>query len=540
MVGERRAWFLRQPLGRFGRDQRGGVVVILALSLLPMIGLTGAAVDYSLASARKAKLQAAVDAVAIALAPMTLDSSDDQLLSQARKVFVSVMPDADPTLLRITVSGNRTELTAEASSDYDPRFGSFFGKAKIPVDAKAMSRVSDTTYEIALVLDNSTSMANMAGGRSKVDAAKEAASGLVDTVFATPAMASRTKIAVVPYTSSVHVGAEYRTAPWVDAQGWSKIHWENVTKPAGIASRFELFDGLNEPWGGCFESRPDGMAFTDEAPSSARPDSLFVPMFAPDEPGDKLATAYGAETVRNSYLNDDGEGACAATPLPAEWTPRQQLGCKYNINKDPAKISVPTHWGIRGGPNFMCNAVKLLRMSSSSSTIRAKLQEMRAVGDTSIFEGIAWGWRTLSPSAPFSDGRAYGRPENRKVIILLSDGNNNWLQQNNTNRSLYSPMGFWTNDRLTTGLVDQASANTLLDTRTKDVCQNAKTAGVLIYTVGIKLPGQTLPASWSDLITGCASDVDGRRQAYIAENGDEVIAIFQEIARNILKPRLAS
>jgi hypothetical protein len=49
-----------------------------------------------------------------------------------------------------------------------------------------------------------------------------------------------------------------------------------------------------------------------------------------------------------------------------------------------------------------------------------------------------------------------------------------------------------------------------------------------------------LPQSWSDLITNCASDVDGKRQAFIAENGDALIAIFQEIARNILKPRISS
>jgi hypothetical protein len=47
-------------------------------------------------------------------------------------------------------------------------------------------------------------------------------------------------------------------------------------------------------------------------------------------------------------------------------------------------------------------------------------------GGTNQAEGLAWGWRVLSPSAPFTEGRPYNDPSDpvRKVIVLMTDGEN--------------------------------------------------------------------------------------------------------------------
>jgi Flp pilus assembly protein TadG len=51
---------------RFRRDRRGNIAVIFALSLLPLLSAVGCAVDYSLATRMKAKMQSAADAAAVA------------------------------------------------------------------------------------------------------------------------------------------------------------------------------------------------------------------------------------------------------------------------------------------------------------------------------------------------------------------------------------------------------------------------------------------------------------------------------------------
>ncbi|WP_204314061.1 hypothetical protein, partial [Klebsiella aerogenes] len=84
----------------------------------------------------------------------------------------------------------------------------------------------------------------------------------------------------------------YRYASWIDQQGKSSLHWTNVTDPDGsnFKSRFDIFAKLQNVysgwgWGGCFETLPYPRNVSDVAPTGYN-DSLYVPMFAPDEPGD--------------------------------------------------------------------------------------------------------------------------------------------------------------------------------------------------------------------------------------------------------------
>ena len=53
-------------IGRFRRDQRGNIAVIFAIACVPLISAIGCAVDYSMATRMKAKLQSAADAASVA------------------------------------------------------------------------------------------------------------------------------------------------------------------------------------------------------------------------------------------------------------------------------------------------------------------------------------------------------------------------------------------------------------------------------------------------------------------------------------------
>lgn len=57
---------LQQNLYRFLRDKRGNVAIIFTIAAIPLISAIGCAVDYSLATRMKAKLQSAADAASIA------------------------------------------------------------------------------------------------------------------------------------------------------------------------------------------------------------------------------------------------------------------------------------------------------------------------------------------------------------------------------------------------------------------------------------------------------------------------------------------
>ena len=57
---------LRALVSRFHNDSRGNVAVIFTIALVPIVAATGCAVDYSLATGMKAKLQSAADAASVA------------------------------------------------------------------------------------------------------------------------------------------------------------------------------------------------------------------------------------------------------------------------------------------------------------------------------------------------------------------------------------------------------------------------------------------------------------------------------------------
>ena len=57
---------LQQYLSRFRRDRRGNVAIIFTVAAIPLISAIGCAVDYSMATRMKAKLQSAADAASIA------------------------------------------------------------------------------------------------------------------------------------------------------------------------------------------------------------------------------------------------------------------------------------------------------------------------------------------------------------------------------------------------------------------------------------------------------------------------------------------
>src|SRR5665647_373132 len=89
-------------IGRFGRDRRGNIAVIFTIACVPIISAVGCAVDYSMATRMKAKLQSAADAASVAsisqkspgyvaAAAMTSDGSVAAGVTDANNIFNGTM-----------------------------------------------------------------------------------------------------------------------------------------------------------------------------------------------------------------------------------------------------------------------------------------------------------------------------------------------------------------------------------------------------------------------------------------------------------------
>ena len=113
----------RALLSRFKRDQRGNVVPIFAIALIPVVGLTGSAVDYSRASSIKAAMQAVTDATALALVQGALSLPSGDVSATATNVFNASFSRPDATQLLVSAqsssSGTVTvTVTAQMATDF--------------------------------------------------------------------------------------------------------------------------------------------------------------------------------------------------------------------------------------------------------------------------------------------------------------------------------------------------------------------------------------------------------------------------------------
>ena len=77
--------FLKAPV--FLQDRRGGVAPMFALAIIPVVGLVGAAIDYSRANSVKAGMQSALDATALAMAKLAPTLTQSRAADQDDRLF---------------------------------------------------------------------------------------------------------------------------------------------------------------------------------------------------------------------------------------------------------------------------------------------------------------------------------------------------------------------------------------------------------------------------------------------------------------------
>src|SRR4051794_34999928 len=112
-------------LARFLKDRRGSVAPMFALAIIPIIGFTGAAIDYSRANAIRTKMQAAADATSLAMSKLAPTLTQSQLQSQTTAYFNALFGTTDAR--NITVTPNYTtaggsQLTLTVSGAMDTSF----------------------------------------------------------------------------------------------------------------------------------------------------------------------------------------------------------------------------------------------------------------------------------------------------------------------------------------------------------------------------------------------------------------------------------
>ncbi|MEM6616412.1 MAG: TadE/TadG family type IV pilus assembly protein [Pseudomonadota bacterium] len=631
-------------LRHFARCKRGNTAVIFALSLFPIAGLVGAAVDYSRAFKSREHIQHAIDAASLA-ALKEFGRGERAMRRQARRQLNENLPFVERRVpFTMTVSDDPQSVTIDVKWEQETTLLRAFGLKKIPIAMSGTSVRGIDNAEVALVLDVTGSM------RGSFRSLKRAAEDLTEIVMDVPS----TRMAVVPYRMTVNVGSSGGMRSYMDRNARSRWHGSNfvglnyrlancetaderdrrerrereererqerqpsppvasnpnpnpppsnptpanppsnptppsspppaspppgnsggsdlgsldwfsdkanqlasVLNPVGSAeagswsygdalnfqdpvrcqgagptevNHFDLFDAMNERWGGCVEARPNGLDEVDTPPRRSDPDSYWVPYLWPDEV-DGVRGTNASDQSRNDYLRFPGlEQADGNRAFPGEFQ-KQQSVWKYRDERP----SINGSSFVERGPNAACPE-PVLALTDREDRVQNAIDGLTLAGGagTAAPFGLVWGWRVLSPEPPFTEGFPYD-DRNRKVIVLMTDGQNDIQEQNNGwNRSDYGAWGYLQQARL--GTRDRAAFRSELDDKMLRICDRVKDRDIEIFTVVFDRNG-SLPRDLRLLYQNCSSDP--ATHSFSANSNADLVRAFQEIGQSISALRIS-
>lgn len=546
---------LRQRLKQGARDERGAVAVMFAGAMLLLIPLVMCILELYISAEQKGKLQDALDAAALFAARSNeqTDAAIDKIGDAALAANLTLMSGATLKSSDFKLVGKTVVATAALKP---PALAPLIWTHP---DMTVTSEVvrSEDKLEIALVLDNTGSMQG-----TKITTLKSAGKELVDKLTAAAAnstVADPIKISLVPFSNTVRVQGSTSLATyninthsgpgipaWIDPQGKQHqvgaVNYDIFSSPN--VDRLSVMKGLkagstNVAWEGCVEMRRAPYDVLETTPTGATASTMYVPYFWPDESDPFNISGTNFSGWYNDYLTDTGITTSNVAKTRQNYASKYPTGATAGATAQKRTGTFTLDSTAYGGPytygpNAGCVLQPVIRLTTNMATVKTAMDNMVAVGETNIPIGMAWGWNTLSPIGPWGDGAAYTTDKLKKIVILMTDGENTMNDPSKSgepNASFYHGYGYVWQNMLGIVAGTSATRTSKIDDRLALLCTNMKAKGIIIYTVRVEVTTGT-----SDLLKGCAS---GNDKFFDVQNVSQLSATFDSIAHSIHNLRIS-
>lgn len=211
---------LRAFATRFARSRNGAVAMYFALAAVPLFALSGAALDYSRVISTRTRLQAALDATALALSKKAALETAAQLQSDATTLFNSEFQSAGAKNASVTATYSTTggfSVTVSGSAQVTGYFSPAIGVQTFNVSSSSTVTWGGARLRVALVLDTTGSMAD----NGKIDALKTATTNLLTQLQSSATTAADVYVSIIPFTRDVNIGSSNYTQSYIDWTDWN-------------------------------------------------------------------------------------------------------------------------------------------------------------------------------------------------------------------------------------------------------------------------------------------------------------------------------
>ena len=221
---------------------------MFALALVPIIGVVGAAVDYSRASAARAAMFASLDATALMLSRDAATMPPEQIPAKATSYFNAQFNRPEVADVQVNAVLNNPQagsftLNVTASGNIPTTFTKVLGQTKMDIGTSVDVKWGVKKLELALVLDNTGSMAS----NGKMTQLKSAAHSLLTTLQNAAKQPGDVKVAIIPFDKIVNIGTGYAASGWID---------------------YSVHNIQQAQWQGCVQDRDQPNDTQDTAPTS--------------------------------------------------------------------------------------------------------------------------------------------------------------------------------------------------------------------------------------------------------------------------------
>jgi Flp pilus assembly protein TadG len=355
---------LRSLVSRFAHDRDGAVLPLVGIVSIALIGATGFGIDVARTVLLHSSLQSAIDAGALStVARMDETTIDAQLRKFTVANFANGQIGASLDSLTWSLSTDKSTLTVDASASAPATLMTILGIKTINTSAHTVIERSTSGLELALVLDNTGSMAG-----SSLTSLKSAAKTLVDTLFGGNTVAENLYVGIVPFSQGVNVGKEH--TDWLKSGSVAALDWGTTS------------------WGGCVEAYDTAADDISDVTPSSKP----------------LAPYYWEDSSGNDWITVNNKGK-KTYDSPLDETSGPNKNCPAEVTRltpEKAKVlAAITSMKAVGNTHINVGAVWGWRMLSPK------------------WRGL-WGGDMTKYKLPLD----YYTPKMAKAAVIMTDGEN--------------------------------------------------------------------------------------------------------------------
>ncbi len=219
----------------FASARGGNVAITFALTLIPIMGMVGAAVDYSHANSVKAAMQAALDFAALMLSKEATSDTSSQLQTNAQKYFNALFTKPEATGVTVSAtytSSGGSQVLVSGSANVPTSFLGVIGYHDIAVNATSTAKWGSSRLRVALVLDNTGSMADA----GKIGALKTATNNLLSQLQTAASTNGDVYVSIIPFVKDVNLDGANYTSNW--------IYWGTLAQDSTLSDNTS-WDAIN-------------------------------------------------------------------------------------------------------------------------------------------------------------------------------------------------------------------------------------------------------------------------------------------------------